>query len=173
MTTLKDFKHFDPLKNNKELNPDAAGVYMIVLKKNCKLPKVDCEYCCKKVLEKEVIYVGISSKSLRNREFRQHFNGNAGISTLRKSIGSLFGFKKIPRSQNQDDGKTKFNERDESFISDWMRRNLEFYYLVHTNFDAIENFLIENLNPPLNLSKNSNAENLEFRTLLSKLRSIK
>ena len=57
MTTLKDFKHFDPLKNNKELIPDAAGVYMIVLKKNCKLPKVDCEYCCKKVLEKEVIYV--------------------------------------------------------------------------------------------------------------------
>ena len=117
MTTLKDFKHFDPLKNNKELIPDAAGVYMIVLKKNCKLPKVDCEYCCKKVLEKEVIYVGISSKSLRNRDFRQHFNGNAGSSTLRKSIGSLFGFKKIPSSQNQDDGKTNFNESDESFIS--------------------------------------------------------
>ena len=94
-----------------------------------------------KVLEKEVIYVGISSKSLRNRDFRQHFNGNAGSSTLRKSIGSLFGFKKIPRSQNQDDGKTKFNERDESFISDWMRRNLEFYYLavLLLNCDIIQN----------------------------------
>lgn len=173
MTTIKDFKHFDPLKNNGNEIPDEKGVYMILLRKNSKLPKVECDCICQKVFEREVIYVGISNSSLRKRDFKQHFNGNAGSSTLRKSIGSLFKFEKIPRSLNQDDGKTKFNEKDEKFISDWMKSNLEFFYLVSNKSNAIEDFLIEKLNPPLNISKNYNQENLEYRKLLSILRSIK
>ena len=173
MATLKDFKHFDPLKGNKDLIPDEPGVYILVLKKNSKLPSIDCGCVCTKIFDKEVIYVGISSKNLRKRDYKQHFNGNAGSSTLRKSLGSLFGYKKIPRSMNQEDGKTKFNEIDENSISKWMKNNLEFYYLTHPNYAAIENFLIENLNPPLNLSKNYNIENREFRTSLSQIRSSK
>ena len=173
MTTIKNFKHFEPLKGNKDLIPDSSGVYIIVLKAKSKLPKVNCDCICTKLFDREVIYVGISSKILRKRDYGQHFNGNAGSSTLRKSLGSLFGFKKIPRSANQDDGKTKFNETDESFITNWMKNNLEFYYLTHPNYVAIENLLIEKLNPPLNLSKNYNIGNSEFRRLLVQLRSIK
>ena len=173
MTTINDFKHFDPLKNNGNEIPDEKGVYLILLRKGSKLPKTDVDYTCQKVFENEVVYVGISNRSLRKRDFRQHFNGNAGSSTLRKSIGSLFKFKKISRSLNQDDGKTKFNEKDEQFISNWMKSNLEFYYLVCNNTNAIEEYLIEKLNPPLNISKNYNQENLDFRKSLSTLRSIK
>lgn len=171
MTTIKDFKHFDPLKTNSALIPDEPGVYVIVLRDKSKLPKVDLDCVLKRFFDKEVIYVGISSKSLQKRDYKQHFNGNAGSSTFRKSLGSLFGFTKIPRSINRDDGKTKFNEKDENFISTWMQKNLEFYYLPHLNYASIENLLIEKLNPPLNLSKNYNQTNSEFRSLLSTLRS--
>lgn len=173
MTTINDFKHFDPLKNNGNEIPDEKGVYLMLLRKGSKLPKTECDYNCQKVFGKEVVYVGISNSSLRKRDFKQHFNGNAGSSTLRKSIGSLFKFKKISRSLNQDDGKTKFNEKDEQFISNWMKSNLEFYYLVCNNTNATEEYLIEKLNPPLNISKNYSQENLEFRKSLSILRSIK
>lgn len=173
MTTIKDFKHFAPLKTDKSLIPDEPGVYIIVLRKKSKLPKADLDCIYTKIFDKEVIYVGISSKSLQKRDYRQHFNGNAGSSTFRKSLGSLLRFNKISRSLTRDDGKTKFNEKDESFISTWMKNNLEFYYLSHPNYASIEIFLIENLNPPLNLSKNYNQTNLEFRSLLSTLRSEK
>ncbi len=158
--------------DKKEI-PDEPGVYIIVLKNGSSVPKVDidCEYC--KIFDKEVIYVGITSRSLQKRDYIQHFNGNAGSSTFRKSLGSLFGFKKIPRSLNRDDGKTKFNEKDENFISSWMKNNLEFYYLVDKNYAAIEIFLIDKLNPPLNISKNYNEINSDFRKLLSQLRSKK
>ena len=39
--------------------------------------------------------------------------------------------------------------------------------------NEIENILIEGLNPPLNLSKNKNIENADFRLELSRLRRIK
>lgn len=171
MTTIKDFKHFDPLKTNSSLIPDKPGVYIIVLRDKSNLPKVDLDCVFTKIFDKKVIYVGISNKSLQKRDYRQHFNGNAGSSTFRKSLGSLFGFSKIPRSLNRDDGKTKFNEKDENFISTWMKNNLEFYYLSHPNYASIENLLIDKLNPPLNLSKNYNQTNSEFRSLLSTLRS--
>lgn len=170
---IKDFNHFDPLKDDNNLIPDSPGIYIIVLKTGCMLPEVGCKCIFNKILDKEVVYVGISSRSLKKRDYRQHFNGNAGRSTFRKSIGSLFGFKKIPRSINRDDGKTKFNEKDELFISNWMRNNLELYYLSHNNYDAIESLLIKELNPPLNISKNYHRQNLEFRNLLSKMRCSK
>lgn len=173
MPTLKDFKCFDLLKNQASDIPDRKGVYLIMLKEKCKLPLTEYDYICKKVFNKDVIYVGISNNSLRKRDYKQHFNGNAGSSTLRKSIGSLLKFKKIPRSLNKNDGKTKFNEKDELFISNWMKSNLEFYYLCIDNTETVEEFLIANLNPPLNISKNYNEENLEFRKSLSTLRNIK
>ena len=55
-------------------------------------------------------------KSLKKRDYKQHFAGNnSGGSTLRKSLGSLMGLKKIPRDKNNPfNGKTKFSETDET-----------------------------------------------------------
>lgn len=170
---MKDFKHFEPLKMDKDLIPDEAGVYIIVLRKKSELPKIELDCIYTNFFDKDVIYVGISSKSLRKRDYRQHFNGNAGSSTLRKSLGSLFGHSKIPRSPSRNDGKTKFKQNDEDSISIWMKNNLEFYHLAHPNYKSIETLFIDKLNPPLNLSKNYNNINLEYRRLLSKLRSKK
>ena len=118
MTDPELFKHFDPLKNSANEIPDEKGVYLFLLKTNANLPKVDCVYSCRKLHDRDIIYIGISNKSLRRRDFKQHFYGNAGISTLRKSIGSLMGLQKIPRSKTKIDGKTKIHS-----INDAWKRN--------------------------------------------------
>ena len=169
---LNKFKKFDPLKGNPIEIPNSKGNYFIVLKANCKLPNSSVKYICEKFKNKEIIYTGISNKSLRSRDYRQHFNGTAGNSTLRKSIGSMFGWKKIPRDKIAN-GKTKFNEADENKLSEWMKHNLELYFYSNLTPDKHEIELINVFNPPLNLSKNRNIINAEFRSELSRLRRIK
>jgi hypothetical protein len=166
---LSKFKKFDPLVDPTTEIPSCKGNYIVTLKINSKLPTTKIAFCCSKIEEKEILYTGISNKSLRSRDYKQHFNGTAGNSTLRKSIGSLFGWKKIPRDKTPN-GKTKFNLTDENTLSDWMKKNLELYYYPNLNPDEFESFLINKLNPPLNLSKNKNIINTEFRTELSNLR---
>lgn len=172
-TSRRNFKIFDPLQDDASQIPDEAGNYIICLKDNAKLPKTDSSFETQMFHRKEVIYVGIAGKSLRKRDYRQHFNGNAGSSTLRKSIGSLFGYKKISRSKHKDDGKTKFSKTDELKLSDWMKNNLLLFYFANPSPDDLEDLLIRKFNPPLNLSKNKNQVNIEFRRHLSRLRNAK
>ncbi len=54
-----------------------------------------------------------------------------------------------------------------------LRPAIEYQTLPSCVTNAIEEYLIEKLNPPLNISKNHSQENLEFRKSLSTLRSIK
>ena len=168
------FQLFDPTKNSAEQIPDNPGNYIVCLRKGSNLPHVGIEFETKPYQGLQVIYTGIAGKSLRKRDYRQHFTGNnAGSSTLRKSIGSLFGYSKIARDKNADNGKTKFNLSDEIKLSDWMMKNLILYFKTNSDPDGLENELISSLNPPLNLSKNKNFINLEFRKNLFELRKNK
>jgi hypothetical protein len=122
----------------------------------------------------QVIYTGIAGGSLRTRDFRQHFKGNnAGRSTLRKSLGVLFGYKQIPRDSDRNTGKTKFGNADEVKLSEWMSNNLIMFFFPTSDYDSIEIELINHFNPPLNLKDNSNIINADFRQLLSSLRAKK
>ena len=169
-----NFILFDPNKHSSNHIPDNPGNYIICLKKGSKLPDIGVNYEMKTFERLNVIYTGIAGKSLRKRDYRQHFTGNnAGSSTLRKSLGSMFGFPKIARDKDPDNGKTKFKERDEIQLSEWMQSNLVLYFKRNLNPDDIENDLISELNPPLNLSKNKNIVNREFRNKLSELRNKK
>lgn len=167
----RNFQLFDPTKNNAEQIPDNPGNYIVCLRKGSNLPDVGMKFETKPYQGLQVIYTGIAGKSLRKRDYRQHFTrNNAGSSTLRKSIGSLFGYPKIARDKNADNGKTKFNLSDEMKLSQWMMINLLLYFRSNSDPEALENELISTLNPPLNLSKNKNFINLEFRKKLSELR---
>ena len=118
------------------------------------------------------MYVGKSSKNLRIRDYNQHFTGTAGYSTIRKSLGCLLGFKLIPRDINSpQNGKTKFNETDESVLTEWMKDNLLLFHYANNDYADIEKELIRIYNPPLNLQGNFNKINLNFRKELSALRS--
>ena len=169
---LDKFIKFNPLKDNPLNIPNEKGNYLILLKTNCELPKTEYEFVCKFFNNQKVIYTGISNRSLRSRDFKQHFNGTAGNSTLRKSIGSMFGWKKVPRDKI-DNSKTKFNSENENKLSLWMKNNLELHYFQNPNPDQYEEKLINEFNPPLNLSKNKNVVNFEFRNELSQLRKKK
>jgi hypothetical protein len=172
--SVKEFELFDPEKHHSEHIPDNPGNYIVCLKKGSKLPDIG-ESCTMETYQKlNVIYTGIAGKSLRKRDYKQHFTGNnAGSSTLRKSLGSMFGYAKIARDKDPNNGKTKFNETDEIKLSEWMKSNLVLYFKSNLHPDDLENELISELNPPLNLSKNSNIINQKFRERLSELRSKK
>jgi hypothetical protein len=98
---------------------------------------------------------------------------NAGRSTLRKSLGVLFGFEQIPRDKDPLTGKTKFSEADEATLTTWMHHNLIMFFLPTLDFADLENQFIKQFNPPLNLKNNDNDVNREYRQRLSQLRSGK
>lgn len=168
------FTLFDPKIHDSNDIPDNPGNYIVCLNEGSKLPSIGIECQMKSFQNLNVIYTGIAGKSLRKRDYRQHFTGNnAGSSTLRKSLGSLFGYPKIARDKDPTNGKTKFKENDEIKLSEWMKRNLVIYYKSNLNPDKLEDELIKEYNPPLNLSKNKNIKNLNYRKRLSQLRRKK
>jgi hypothetical protein len=169
-----EFIQFDPESNSESEIRNLPGNYIICLKPNSKLPKSNFDYKTSKFNSLEVLYTGIAGKSLRTRDYKQHFTGNnAGFSTLRKSLGSLFGLKKVPRDKDPSNGKTKFGLTDEMKLSKWMKQNLIIFHAKNSNPESNELALINKYNPPLNLSKNTNELNKEFRENLSNLRTKK
>lgn len=176
---LDDFKLncFDPNIDIETKIPDSPGNYILCLRKHSKLPTpttTTTTITLTKFEGLDVIYTGIAGKSLRNRDYKQHFIGNnAGSSTLRKSLGVLFGYKLIPRDKDPNTGKTKYRLEDEIELSKWMKSNLIMCFLPTADYKKIEIKLITHFNPPLNLKDNKNHVNAEFRKLLSNLRNNK
>lgn len=159
--------------------PNKPGNYIIVLRNTSSLP-IRTQFSIAPILttfnykeeEYKVIYVGKSSKSLRSRDYQQHFKETAGNSTVRKSIGCLQGFQLIPRDINSSqNSKTKFSEKDEDMLTTWMKTNLLLFYYDNNEYTDVEKELIRTYNPPLNLQDNFNKTNLAFRKELSALRS--
>lgn len=175
-SNLDNFKtnRFDPKFDSETIIANCSGNYILCLKKNSKLPIVSIKPIFTNFEGLQVLYTGIAGGSLRTRDFRQHFKGNnAGCSTLRKSLGVLFGYKQIPRDSDSNTGKTKFSNADELKLSEWMCNNLIMFFLPTSDYDKIEIELINHFNPPLNLKDNSNIINADFRRLLSSLRANK
>jgi len=165
---------FDPKLDTEVKIDDSPGNYILCLRKTSKLPTVSISPTLTKFEGLNVIYTGIAGGSLRTRDFRQHFKGdNAGRSTLRKSLGVLFGYKLIPRDKDPNTGKTKFNLKDEQELSKWMLSNIMMFFLPTLDFNIVEVKLINNFNPPLNIKDNHNNINADFRRLLSSLRAKK
>lgn len=179
MISQDEFSLFDPQKTRASVLPDKPGNYIIVLRSTSSLP-IKVQISTTPILtsfqhKKEkynVVYVGKSSKSLRIRDYKQHFTGTAGNSTIRKSLGCLLGFKLIPRDINSpQNGKTTFDEFDERTLTEWMKDNLLLFYYANNDYANVEKELIRTYNPPLNLQGNFNKTNLDFRKELSALRS--
>lgn len=174
----KGFTKFDLLTSDKNKIPNAPGNYIVVLREGTSLPEIGIEPIYTLVdyegTSYRVIYTGLASDSLQERDYKQHFTGNnAGRSTLRKSLGSLMGFKKIPRDKEPGNGKTKFVEQDEAALSVWMQSNLLLFFKIDGNFEEAEKKLINEMNPPLNIQSNTNEINREYRKLLTVLRTEK
>ena len=94
-----EFRIFDPLKDDVNTVPTLSGNYIFALRKNSKLPDIGIPVIYTKFRDYEVIYVGLASTSLRDRDVEKHFNGNAGSSTLNLMLpmkaNSQIGLKQI------------------------------------------------------------------------------
>ncbi|MDE6577194.1 MAG: hypothetical protein K2J82_02505 [Muribaculaceae bacterium] len=176
---LEKYALFDPTVDKESKIVDCPGLYVLLLRKGSKLPECGVDYTPCMITydgeEYELIYVGISNKSLRKRDFHQHFTkNNAGQSTLRKSIGSLMGLKKTYRSEGEKgkpSPKIKFVDNDEEKLSEWMKKNLLLLFKASSNPKDMEKDMIAVLNPPLNISENTNFINRPYRDNLSRLRN--
>lgn len=169
LNSLK-INRFEPTKHSESIIPNSPGNYIICLAKGCHLPKSAIMPIYNQFENFDVLYIGIS-KSLKSRDYHQHFNGNAGGSTLRKSLGVLFEYKLVPRDKNLESKKTKFSVNNELTLSHWMHRNLILFFHKNEFAGKDESILINYFNPPLNIRKNKNLINMDFRNHLSNLRS--
>ena len=179
---LNDFTLFDPKKDSESIITKAPGLYAILLRPGSSMPKSKFKIPYTPCMvnyqgqEYELIYVGISDNGLYERDYKKHFNGTAGSSTLRKSLGSLMGLTKTFRSEKEKTRtsgtvKTKFIKEDEENLSKWMNSNLLLLFKTASNRDEIETKMIAELNPPLNIQKNINSVNADYRKMLSSLRN--
>ncbi len=181
MKAIESYKMFDPTSLDRGLPPELPGIYIFLLRPGVTLPEImitsqptfsTLDY---EGTDYRVLYTGVTSKTLYERVFKTHlFGNNAGKSTLRKSLGCLWGYPFIYRDKNPNlakTPKTKYRDEDEKAITQWMKQNLLVLVTPNANFDEDETELIEAFNPPLNLDKNSNFENLDYRMQIKKLRN--
>lgn len=163
---------FDPQCDDPEGLPNQTGIYMICIKNKAIITGKMLSAIYQEVDEFPIIYIGISKiQGLRNRDYKNHFNGTARNSTLRKSLGSLFGWRADRIYYNG--GRYRFNTTREQELSNWMSNNLimTYWFDLNTEIGILETKLINELDPPLNISKNKSLINESFRKDLKKLRS--
>ena len=172
-----NFTEFDPQNTTIDKIPSCEGNYIVVLRDESNLPKdrINFEPKFSDYNNHRVIYTGISI-NLRKRDIDNHLNGTAGKSTLRKSLGVLFGYQLIPRDKNKITNKTTFKDDDEAKLSSWMKNNLLFYHCANNKSEVNEQVLIDTYDPPLNLDKSQvskDSENKTYRDAVSVLRASK
>ena len=181
MKEIYDYKMFDPTHMEKGLPPETPGNYIFLLRPDVNLPEDVINFqptfttLSYNDNEYRVLYTGVTEKdTLYERIFKTHFGDNAGRSTLRKSLGCLWEYPFIYRDKNPNPNrtpKTKYLDKDEQAITKWMKKNLLVLFVQNYNCETEETDLIATYNPPLNLNKNKNVINREYRSMIKQLRT--
>lgn len=165
---IEDMNIFRPAYDDPKALPNYKGIYIITAKSiNC-LPELirNVEYHLYE--GRPIIYIGISNRGIRTRDYKNHFIGNARNSTLRKSIGVLMGLNRQYEVKNPS--KYKFENNDEAYLTKWMSENLWLHYINCEEPETVEKELINTLSPPINIKDNHSEINLLFRKQLKELR---
>lgn len=172
-TLIENLSLFDPEIDSQKILPKETGIYIICFKKNSIVPSELKNVIFELCQNLRVLYVGITNakEGIRGRIKGNHFKENAGGSTLRKSLGVFFKYKLIAKDKNASNNKKKFSKDNELELSNWMKKNLYFFYKVLQYPNNIEQELINLFKPPLNLDKSNHIiENQEIRKRISFLR---
>ncbi|MFD4569071.1 GIY-YIG nuclease family protein [Streptomyces sp. NPDC058467] len=129
--------------------PAAAGVYGWHFKVS--------PYPCLAV--GQLLYVGIAPRHMSNRtstqnlrkRVRYHYRGNAAGSTLRLTLGCLFG---LELRRVGSGTRLTFGKAGEAKLGQWMADNAQVCWLEHDAPWTMESELISQLDLPLNLDQN-------------------
>jgi len=142
--------------------PLEPGVYAIFLDSHATLPMVNPG-------ADRLLYLG-SGSILSERILETHFtDGKTDSSTLRRTIGAILKAElrlvAIPRSRDSDPDKFKFTNDGEMSLTNWMVRNLLASWYACRDFEKIEEELISQYKPPLNLDKWCNPDRERIKSL--------
>ncbi len=134
--------------------PNESGIYCIKLREGSTLPS---KYG--KIREDRIIYIGIASKSLRERLWEEELN-HKRAATFFRSIGAMLDY--LPPKGSLYGKKTrnyKFSLEDTDKIQKWMKQSLRvnFIKVENSEIDNIEDSLIKKYTPLVNISKNPKA----------------
>lgn len=139
--------------------PDEQGIYAFYAHNTIDLGKFG--------KSGQLIYVGLSEKSLNSRDTKSHLqSGQTGWSTLRRSLGAILKAKLNLMAQERDINpkklradKYKFDEEGELRLTEWMFKNLKLGYwststsLTKSQLRKEEENVIIKLKPTLDLDK--------------------
>lgn len=176
---LETFSLFDPTKDDKSAITEQPGNYAILLRHGIKLPDIGVPYIPCLINYKgeayELIYVGRSEDSLRNREYDKYFTrNNSGQSTFRKSVGTMMDLTQTYRSKGEigkKSPKTKFTPTDEVLLTEWVKKNLLFLFKPYENPKQTKTAMVQALDPILNLEEYpEHSLNIPFRKALKRIR---
>ena len=142
--------------NNGEKVPEIPGLYCIKLKEGAKFPT---DYG--KIQKDGIIYIGIASKSLKERLWEEELN-HQRPATFFRSIGAMLGF--LPPKGSLIGKKNtrnyKFSIEDTEKIKTWMNQSLlvSFVQLKESKekIEEIEKLLIKKFSPLVNIEHNEN-----------------
>lgn len=131
--------------------PDVPGIYCIKLRKGVQLPAK-----FGKVREDGIIYIGQTSKSLKERLWEEELN-HKRPATFFRSIGAILGY--LPPKGSLFGKKTnnyKFGKEDMESIRKWMRQSLlvNFIAMDPSVIDDTEIALIKKYSPLANIEHN-------------------
>lgn len=170
---IAQLKDSPKLYSEMEQFSDAPGIYAFFYEVNGSTKSFPFE-------AGQLIYIGKTESSQKKRDANTHFkSGKTGSSTFRKSIGVILmhelKLKPIPRNDSDfEKGRLsmfKFDEVSEERLTAWMRENISMSFFKFEgskdDLDRLETSIINELIPPLNISKNSRNP---FKNDLQKLR---
>ena len=165
--TLNDFAPFVPNEERPGSISRKPGVYIVLIRDLTSFPNCGYDISCKKFKGLNVVYVGMSKSNLYKRIWNRHLGKVSGNSTLRQSLGALFGFKQFPRDKdNLENDFIRYSEENEAWLTDWMKDNLIFYYYPCDDCDLVESALIKLFNPLLCLDGDLAVENAQLRAFI-------
>lgn len=144
-----DFKSVSSL--SADAIPNEAGIYCIKLREGSTLPSK-----FGKIQEDRIIYIGIASKSLRERLYEEELN-HKRAATFFRSIGAMLDY--LPPKGSLYGKKTrnyKFSPENTDKIRKWMRQSLlvNFIKVEKSEIGNYESSLIKKYSPFVNISKN-------------------
>jgi len=132
--------------------PSTPGVYVIRIDNIKALPSVISEELKKR--KHNILYIGIASKSIRKRLWKQelHFKGAA---TFFRSIGAILGYRPKPNSLSPSSYNYKFSTEDKYNIISWIESHLLVDFVEsNENLKEVESELIKEFIPVVNIVKN-------------------
>ena len=161
---------FDPLVDKVACLPDVSGNYILCLKPNVTLPPAAGTPTFVLFNGLRVLYTDAANTSLRITYTKHFGKSNALMSSVRRNIGVVMGYKRVPIRGGFNGPDTVFGMLDELSVLEWMRQNVLMYWIYTHHCGQVDALLLAHFNAPLNLKNNKNAINAPFREALKQMR---